>query len=576
MSVLVVPPLEEDPWPTLGPQVCEDIEENLVFGPGDMKGMPAKIDPETRALIYRSYQVYPKGTRSAGGQLIEGRRRFKRVAWSLQKGSAKTEKAAWLAIVELWHRGRVRCVGFDAAGQPIGGPVTDPYIPLVAYTEEQSEDLAYGAVLAILGESSCRISDDFDLGLERILRIGNGRKADGKAVAMANAPDARDGARTTFQHFDETHRFILPRLVKAHRTMLANIPKRMAADAWSLETTTAPGPGEGSVAEKTMDHALEIAAGKVENPRLFFFHRQAREDAPWDTREQVRENIVEAAGPTAEWKDIDNIVDQFLAPDADLTYLRRVYGNQLVRSADRAFNLARWKELARKDYEPEDGAWITLGFDGARRFDSTAIIGTEVLTGFQWVVGLWERPAVQDPTRPWEVPADEVDQAMAAAFERWRVWRLNADPPYWETTVDKWLGDHDPEGEGRVVAFRTNQWRKMSEACRAYANAIVDGSVGHGGDPRFTAHLGNAFRRTLQMRDEDQQPLWVIQKERPDSPMKIDAGVAAVLSWDARRDAVAENVGLDEDSVYELRSASNRALRDKGAEGPPQELIDSW
>jgi hypothetical protein len=134
-------------------------------------------------------------------------------------------------------------------GEPIGGPVTDPYIPLVAYTEEQSEDLAYGALRVILELSD--VADDFDIGLERILR----KRGGGKAVALASAPDARDGARTTFQHFDETHRFTLPRLVRAHQAMLANIPKRKLADAWSLETTTAPEPGTGSVAEATMEYA---------------------------------------------------------------------------------------------------------------------------------------------------------------------------------------------------------------------------------------------------------------------------------------------------------------------------------
>src|SRR5690606_9561971 len=159
--------------------------------------------------------------------------------------------AAWIAAVELHPEGPVRCDGWRKAGrnrwEPVGAPVTDPYIPLVAYTEEQSEDLAYGALKAILELSE--VAGDFDIGLERILR----KDGAGKAVALASAPDARDGARTTWQHFDETHRFTLPRLVKAHQAMMANIPKRYLSDAWSLETTTAPEPGTGSVAEATME-----------------------------------------------------------------------------------------------------------------------------------------------------------------------------------------------------------------------------------------------------------------------------------------------------------------------------------
>lgn len=189
MTILCVPAIEESPWPSLGPQVCSFIEDYLVFGPGDLRGEPARLDSEKRALIYRAYEVFPPGHPQAG------RRRFKRVAISLRKGSAKTEFAAWIAAAELHPDGPVRCDGFDAYGRPVGRGVVDPYIPMVAYTEEQSEDLAYGALRVILQYS--QIADDFDIGLERIMRV-NG---DGKAVALASAPDARDGARTTFQHF---------------------------------------------------------------------------------------------------------------------------------------------------------------------------------------------------------------------------------------------------------------------------------------------------------------------------------------------------------------------------------------
>ena len=47
--------------------------------------------------------------------------------------------------------------------------------------------------------------------------------------------------------------------------------------------------------------------------------------------------------------------------------------------------------------------------------------------------------------------------------------------------------------------------------------------------------------------------MWVIHKERPDSPNKIDPAVAAALSWRARADAIALGVLNDDDgpSMYE-------------------------
>ena len=527
----MVPPMDAEPWPTLGPQVCAWMEGYLVFGPGDLRGTEYKLDDEKRALLYRIYEVYPKNHPQAG------RRRFKRVGLSLRKGTAKTEFAAATAAAELHQEGPVRCDGFDAKGQPVGVPIRDPYIPMIAYTEEQSDELAYGALLVMISEGP--LANDFDIGLERIMRKGG----DGKAVSLATAPDARDGARTTFQLFDETHRLVLPRQREAHQTMLFNIPKRRLADAWSLETTTAYTPGEGSVAEGTMDYARQVAEGKLTEPRLFFFHRQSGDEHNLTTEVGVRAAVLEASGPTAEWSDIDGIVELWRDPNTDRNLWERLWCNRPTRTAAQAFSVTRWQELAIERTEPEDGATITLGFDGSRSH-ATALVGTEVTSGFQWLLGLWERPEGQ---LEWTVPVQEVDDAVDAAFERWNVWRLYANPAGWETKVSEWAGRH---GDDRVIEWFTVRQRPMAYALRAFSGAITAGEGRHSGDSRLTAHLGNAQRRHLNILDDDRKPLWLIQKERPDSVHRIDAAMAAVLSWEARTDAVAEGVG-DERSIYE-------------------------
>lgn len=529
--MIVVPPAKgEKSWPSLGGPICDWIEEYLTFGPGDLLGQPAVLDDEKRALIHRAYQVYPRRHR------MKGRRRFKRVAFSLRKGSAKTEFAAWIAACELHPQSPVRTVDWDSKGHPIGGGITDPYIPMVAYTEEQTEDLAYAALRAILEHSD--LARDFDIGLERIMRAGGY----GKAVALAAAPSARDGARTTFQHFDETHTMILPRLKKAHRAMLANIPKRRLADAWSLETTTAPVPGERSVAEETMEYAEAISNGTVKDATLFFFHRQASDKHDITKKRGLRAAIVEASGPLAKWSDIPAIMDQWKDPNADPAELERLWLNRPTRASSRAFDVASFKKLAEPKRDIEDGAMVTLGFDGARYHDSTALVATEIESGHQVLLGIWERPHA---AKKWEVPEDEVEQVIAAAFERWSVWRMYADPPYWETNVASWAGEH---GEKCVVAWPTNRWRKMADAVRAYVNAIAAGELSHDGHLALVRHIGNAFRRNLpRIVDDKGQPMWIIQKERPDSPFKIDVAMAAILSWEARRDALTLGVGRPEE-----------------------------
>jgi phage terminase large subunit-like protein len=536
MSVMSVPELDAKPWPTLGALVCQFIEENLVFGPGDLRGQPAKLDDEKRGLIYRMYEVYPKGHAQAG------RRRFKRVAVSLRKGSAKTELAAWIAICELHPDGPVRCAGFDRKGNPIGKSVTDPYIPMVAYTEEQVEELAYGALRVILEESVLR--HDFDIGLGRVLR----KDGSGRCEPLASSPNSADGARTTFQVFDETHRMARPRLKAAHRTMLANIPKRKLADAWSLETTTAPAPGEGSIAEDTMRFAKQIGEGKISDPKLFFFHRQASDHHDLMTQRGIRAAVREASGPVASWSDIDSIVEQWKDPTADRAYLERVWLNRLVQSSERAFDAVRWRALA-KPASVLPGTLISLGFDGSRYRDATALIGTVVSTGFQFACGIWERPP---NVLKWEVSKPAVDEAVAAAFKTYKVFRLYADPPFWEETVATWTGKY---GEERVIAWWTNRPKQMAFAVRGFHNAIIDGSLSHDGNEALARHVGNAHKRPIAQRDDQDQPLWTIQKDRKDSPFKIDAAMAGILSWEARCHAVALGLGEKTESVYAKRGA---------------------
>lgn len=536
MTVLMVP-IDKTPYPSLGGQVCDFIETYLCHGPGDLRGRPLLLDEEKRALIWRLYEVYPPAHPQAG------RRRFRRAGISLRKGSAKTEFAALLAAVELHPDGPVRCDGFDVTGQPVGVGVIDPYIPLVAYTEEQSDELAYSALKVILEYSE--LSRDFDIGLERIIRVGG----DGRAVSLSGSPDSRDGARTTFSIMDETHRWTSPRLVSAHRTMLANLPKRRLADAWNLEITTAPAPGENSIAEATMDYARLIADGVITDPKLFFFHRQASDDHDLTNSVGIRAAVLEASGPVAAWSDIDGIVDQWQDPTVDRIYLERVWLNRVVRGSDRAFDVSKFRQLADEEYVIPKGALVTVGFDGSRWDDSTAIVVTEVVTGYQELYAIWERPVDVD-LEYWEVPVDEVNEAIANVFEDYEVWRAYCDPPYWESTVATWVGFF---GETRVVEWWTNRQTPMAKALKSYTSSIASGELVHSGDRALVRHVGNAVKRDLRRLDDDGRPMWTIYKERPKSPHKIDAAMAAVLSWEARRDALAAGVNTTPRSVYEER-----------------------
>lgn len=527
MSTLLVPELDEEPWPTLGPQVAQLIEECAIFGPGSLKGQPAKLDPEKLAVLYRLYEVYPPGHKYAG------RRRFKRGGVSWRKGLAKTEFGAWVTFAELHPEGPVRCDGFDAHGQPVGRPVRDPYIPMLAVTAEQVEELAYGALYVMVTEGPD--AELFDATNERIVRLSPRGTADGKAVPLSNSPGSRDGARTTFQFFDEPHRLILPRQIDAHETMVANLEKRVLEDPWGLYVGTAGQLGQNSIAEGLHEEAQLIEKGEITAPQLCYFHRDASPGYDMDDLEQRIAAVTEATGAVGEYGpgQFESIARQWDRPKADKGYLERVWLNRWVKAGQQAFDIKRWTELGTaKPLEP--GSFITWGFDGARYRDSTGIVITDIPTGRQRLWALWEKPTDADS---WEIAESQVADAFKQLHDTFEVWRGYYDPFYWAETMRGQAGKY---GDDVVVEWRTNRTHPMAWAVRRYREAQQDGSVTWSPDDPlaedFTRHIGNAGRSEVNVWDDEGEQLFILQKIHPDR--KFDGAMAGNLSWEARLDAL--------------------------------------
>lgn len=527
MAVLQVPVLDIS-FPTLGFQLKQFIEERCVFGPGSLEGEPARLDDEKFALLCRLYEVCPVGHHLAS------RRRFNRGAVELRKGVAKTEFAAWILFCELHPEAPVRGDGFNPDGSlRQGRPVMSPYIPMMAVTEKQVEELAFGVLKQIV--EVCPDSDRFIATDEKIIRLGPTGRAAGEAVAVANAPGSRDGARTTCQHFDEPHRLFMPRMREAHETMLQNMPKRPLEDPWTFYTSTAGKPGQNSIQEDVRKEAEDIEKGLVEEPSLFFFGRWAGPEHDDLTSVEKRiAAVADATGPIGEWGpgQFERIAKDYDRKGVDKAYWERVWLNRWRQGGSQAFNMLKVPDLFVGDPIP-DGAFVAAGFDGAKFRDATALVITDIETGWQQLLGLWERP---DDVEEWEVPFVEVDQAVDDMMARFDVWRLACDPPYWTAEVAGWALKF-PE---RVVEWHTVRKRPMADACRAYAEAI-DYNESVGSAPiRFAKnawrddlvrHMGNTGRRELTLVDDKQQPLWVMQKQDGRLEDKFDAAMAGCLSW---------------------------------------------
>lgn len=482
---LIVPELDDPHWPSLGGEVCDFIEDYLVHGPGDVLGEPVTLTNELRAFIWRAYEVFPRGHARAG------RRRFKRVALSRRKGVGKTEVAAWLAIVEMDPEGPVRCDGWrkeDGMWVPVGRPVRDPYIPMIAVTEGQAEDLAYGAVFAILSNDNCALGDNYDLGIEKEGRPPEKithRTAPGKIQALASAPSSRDGARTTFQHADEPHLFFEPRLVKSWTTMLRNMPKRKAADPWALETTTSYEPGADSVAEGTHKYALEIAAGRIKDATLLYDHRQASEKWDLEDPDQLLAAVREASGDAWAFADGPSILSQFDDPQNDEAELRRYWLNQPRRSSRRWFVAGRFERLKKK--RPTDGE-IVLGFAGSYDRGCTVLYGATVdPKPHVFEIETWERPATAPPG--WRPNIRDVIDAVGVAMATRQVRELAVVPTGWRTEVEDWEAEF---GEEMLVRYELNRSSVWGPACDEFEQAVNGSTLTHDGSEVLMRHVGQA------------------------------------------------------------------------------------
>ena len=500
-------PLGPPDFPTLGWQVIDWIEAHLCHGPGDVAGEPIVLDDEMANFVCHVYRLD-----------ADGRRVYRRAVLSRPKGRAKSEVAGMLVCAELL--GPVRFDGWDAAGEPVGRPVTWPFIRCLA-TEETQSGNTYDNVRFMLGHAIERGGREFrnvDTGLTRVYVRDDRGQPVGEVRPSSASASAKDGGKETFAVADETHLYALPELVGMHRTVMRNLAKRRAAEPWMLDTTTMFAPGEGSIAEQSMDRR---------SADVLIDHRQALRPVE-DLNDDValRAGLLDAYGDAAGWMDLDRIMAEMRDPSETEASARRYFLNQRWDVADAYIAPDDWSACADATKGLQDGDLVVLGFDGATADDATALVACRVEDGHIETLGVWQ------PGDRETVDREAVDAAIRAAYDRFSVWRLYADPPHWQDYLDRWAADLGQGDTGQVVEWWTNRRTAMGHALERFATAVQSRGLTHDGDSTLTAHVIAARRRTVSGHLQ-------IGKEHRKSRHKIDACVASVLAWEARAVAIA-------------------------------------
>jgi hypothetical protein len=505
-------PTYEGEFPTLGYEVLDWLTANLPSPSDDTK--PLQLTDEQARIVLHWYRLDPQS----------GRLLHRRGALEMAKGWGKSPLVAALALADF--AGPALFDGWDAKGEPVARPWGTgddpaPWVQVAANSEDQSEN-TYGAIYAYLTARDGKVGEalGIDFGRTRLFL----KNVPGSRLEPVTASaGSREGQRVTFAVLDETHLWTR----RSRGAQLANTLRRNVAkmSGRTLETTNAPILGEQSVAEQT-GRAAEAGEPGV------WFHATRPSIEPqedWDDDEMLRE--LDRVYGDSWWVDRHRLLKEVRDSATDWVDALRFYFNTRTTGHGRAVDPRRWDELAGPP--PDMGTVIGLGFDGAFRRDSTCLVGC-TREGRSFVLGWWENPGDRD----WVVPRAEVHAAVDAAFGRYRVGLMLADPPYWHSEVEEWAAKYRTttytgKTIERVVPFDTNQPRRMAPAVNRWLTAISEGNHTHDGDARLAAHVKAAQLRKviLTAPDDDGRTKYVLEKG--EDRRRIDGAVADVLALEA-------------------------------------------
>ncbi|UOR02072.1 terminase large subunit [Leucobacter allii] len=561
------------------------IETFVQHGRGDIAGQPIRYGDEYTGFIFDCYALDKRG-----------RRLYDSAFFSRPKGTDKSGVAAALSMLEAF--GPCRFAGWAkggetytflgqtyvySAGEPMGRPVTQPIIRILA-TEEGQTGNVYDSIYFNLTHEDAPLHQlvkayGVDAGKTRILlpKASGG----GSIEPMSSGAASKDGGLETFVVFDESHLYNVDRLKKMYGTVTRNLRKRKKlAEPWFIETTTMYQPGEDSVAEDTYRLADLIQEGRTRRKRLLFDHRwgelgdamQGEDESDKDYEARIASAFAEAYGDAAEWNDVEDMLDAFFDPRNNEAEQRRYFLNALVEANNSWLKLAEWNKIGLRErakaalkagkkttwHAPQAGEKITLGFDGSRSDDATALVACRVSDGYVWPIIIEESPDDEE-SKTWTVDQPKVDKRVRATLKKFTVVGFFADPPYWQDYVDAWDKDFGDQMKVRGTRdqglhFYTSNHKAMAKAIERAHTAIVTGTVAHGNDLQLTRHVMNARRWERNGGD-------VIGKEKRGSKNKMDAAMAMVLALEARARYLAKEKPSEPFTPFNPRGSGSRRRR---------------
>lgn len=363
----------------------------------------------------------------------------------------------------------------------------------------------------------------FDIGKE--VTYARGGKA--QIVCVTSNPLALEGKRPTLIICNEAQNWIPANRGQGMYGVLNgnNLKAPAAIQCHMLIIANAPVPGRNSVSEELIQGYNDTLAGRGDDRGFLYDSLEAPANATLDR--EVIEAVVEKVRGDSVWLDPSVVAGDFFDRATAVSEARRKWFNQTVADSDAIFDKEEI-DFAFTDAGLLPGDEITLGFDGGRKDDSTALVAIRVRDRVAFLIRLWEKPR---GAKEWLVPREQVHSAVHDTFSRYRVRAFFADVALWESDIMGWSADYGSTLSVRssnesAIAWDMRGAKRTTAAHERMVHAIKNGRLKIARDQDMLRHIGNV-RRRVNIHGLS------FAKESEESMNKIDAYAAMLLAFEA-------------------------------------------
>lgn len=497
---------------TIGYDVIDWIEENLVQPDGLNAGSPIRLTPEQGRFILWLYAINDNG-----------RFLYQNLTMVRIKGASKSGMAAMLSMTEfigpcrpMYNDDGTLYLGED--GQPIAVPHPKPWIQVAAVNISQTQN-TFAYFSGLLTEA---VREQYGVSLGRETAFS---ETGGKVQAVTSSPRALEGSRPSFVVLEETGLWIPGATTgpEMMRVISRNLAKSTDGSARSLQVSNQFDPSENSVLQQTWEAYQAIQTGRSRAKGFMWDSIEAPPEVDISDPVSLRAGVIAAKGD-AFWLDIDRVVEEVMDPRVPPSISRRFWLNQQTASEDSFISPQEWGQLAVDD-QIEHGDEITMGLDASVSDDHTVLVACRA-DGLLQILWRWA-PDPRDPDS--KLPRDELDDAVRHAFSHYKVRAFFCDPSFIEAHVLTWNADYarslKAKASGRDPIGFDLRGRKQdfTRAVELFLDAVVTGQVSHPGDHQLTWYVLNARRISNAYG-------YSIAKITPDSPRKIDGLISCILA----------------------------------------------